>query len=379
MRVRKFYAKNLQEGLQLVKKDLGKDAIIIDSRTVREKGIKGFFKPRRLEILAALDRQVQEKEKSNNGDFSEKEKEKERQENHPARNSPLTGQDMHEGLHELKSMMHKLLLQNSGQLQNEQESETVACWKNHLENHDVNPELIEEIMEEIQVNLSGEVKLTRDVMAMVIEKKVAERMSYAEEKSSRLQVFLGPTGVGKTTTLAKLAARYSIYQNERVGLITIDHYRIGAVEQLKTYSEIVDVPLEVAMSQKDLREALKRLEYCDRVLIDTAGRGTGNLMQLQEMAGYVRELPDSENYLVMSATTRWQDIKYISNSFHNLGFNRLIVTKIDETRSLGAVLNAIYFTGVPLVYLTNGQNVPDDLQVAREVNIPSRLVEVEAW
>ncbi len=365
MKVKKFYARNLQEGLQQIRKDMGKDAVIIESRTVRERGLKGIFKPRRLEILAALDRQPGNATRGGEG----------------GENSYLSraAAAREEEMNELKSMLQRLLMQNNGRADDSQEEKTVEEWEKHLEYHDISPELRREIMQEVQSNLGGEVKLNREVMSMVMEKKLTERITFAEEKSSPIQVFVGPTGVGKTTTLAKLAARYSIFQNEKVGLITIDHYRIGAVEQLRTYSEIVDVPLEVVMSLSDMKRALQKLEHCDRVLVDTAGKGTGNQVQIGELAGYIKEIPGAEIHLVVSATTRWQDVSYVAGNFSRLGYNRLTVTKIDETRSLGAVWNAVYYAGVPLVYLTNGQNVPDDLKIARELNMPSKLVEVETW
>ncbi len=362
MKIKKYYAKDLQEGMRMVKRDLGKDAVIIESRSVRRKGWRGYLRPKQLEILAALDRYSSPANANRHS---------------PPPLQPAAGrEELAEEVMELKSMVKRLILEKEGDSVDHQ-GETLSRWQKHLESHDINPELIKEIIDEIRLNISGEVNLTKDIMSMVMEKKLQQRLKYSEEKSMRRQVFIGPTGVGKTTTLAKLAARHSIYHNERVGIITIDHYRIGAVEQLRTYSDIVDVPLEVAMHPSEIAAALKRLEHCDRVLVDTAGRSTGNKMQIKELTGYIRELVPAEVFLVVSATTRWRDIEYIANSFRKLLYNRLIVTKIDETGSLGAVFNAVYSTGSSLVYLTNGQNVPDDIKTAREANVPTMLAGVE--
>ncbi len=358
MKIRKYYARNLQEGMQLIRRELGSEAVIIDSRLVRQKGLRGWFKPRQLEILAALDNSPPREE---------------------AEAGSLRNQRVEEPLSqevtELKSMVRQLISQSGSSSQGE-DNHDLASWKEHLEAQDCCPELVNQIMEEIKTNLNGEVKLTREVLSMIVERKVAQHLQYAGEKNSRVQVLVGPTGVGKTTTLAKLAARYSIYHREKVGLITIDHFRIGAVEQLRTYSEIVDVPLEVVMTPQEFQEALKRLQHCSRILVDTAGRGTRNEMQIKELAGYLRDLKGAEVFLVLSATTRWRDIKYITANFAQLGYNRLIVTKVDETYSLGGILNGVYYSGVPLVYLTDGQNVPDDLQVAQEADIPTMVAGV---
>lgn len=352
MKIRKYYAKDLQEGMHIIKKDLGSEAIILHSRKVRQPGIKGLFAPKQMEIVAAVDpKKTGESAWGDNGGGR--------------------GNDnfLYQELLELKGMVHKLSLQTPADHINGQVDESMAYWKNRLEDHDIDPSLIHELFEEIRVNLEGEVKLNKEILGMILQKKIAAKIKCVEEKAFRYQIFIGPTGVGKTTTLAKVAARYSIYQKEKVGLITIDHYRIGAVEQLRTYAEIVDLPLEVVMMPDDLEAAKKRLEGCDRILVDTAGRGTGNTMQIKELAAYINAFSPAEIFLVISAMTRWQDIRYITESFRQLKYNRLIVTKLDETKAAGAILNGIYTTGLPLVYITDGQNVPDDLQVARDVDI----------
>ncbi|MFY9115334.1 MAG: flagellar biosynthesis protein FlhF [Dethiobacteria bacterium] len=362
MKIRKYYARDLQEGMHIIKKDLGSEAIILHTRKVRQPGIKGFFSPKQMEIVAALDsRKPIITPPDNNG----------------GRYGFNANNRLYQELNELKGMVHKLVLQNAQAFSDGQEDESVLYWKKRLEDHDLDPSLIFELFEEVKANLEGEVKLNKEILGMILQKKIAQKTKCVEEKAFRHQIFIGPTGVGKTTTLAKVAARYSIYQNENVGLITIDHYRIGAVEQLRTYADIVDLPLEVVMAPDDLDGAKKRLEGCDRILVDTAGRGTGNTMQIKELATYLNAFSPAEIFLVISAMTRWQDIRQIVDSFRQLKFNRLIVTKLDETKAAGAILNGIYVSGLPLVYITDGQNVPDDLQVAREVDIPALYLKGE--
>jgi flagellar biosynthesis protein FlhF len=355
MKVRKYYARNMHEGLRQIKQDLGPEAVIIHSCKVRSRGLKGLFEPRRLEITAAV-------ESRNTAKLSSA----------PPATLDSAGELIKE-LTELKSAVHKLILLNGDQ-ETAPDNEGLQFWERKLRDHDLHPELVKDIFDNIRLNLQGEVQLTDNVLTMVLHKKIAQRVKAIREDGWRRQVFIGPTGVGKTTTLAKLAARYSMFQQKKVGLITIDHFRIGAVEQLRTYAEILDVPLEVVMSTGELPEALRRLEHCDRILVDTVGRGTGSLMQISEMAAYISQLLPAAVFLTVSATTRHQDIALIAESFKKLQYNYLILTKLDETRSYGAPLNAVHLTGKPLVFITDGQNVPDDLKEATAVDIPGMLI-----
>jgi flagellar biosynthesis protein FlhF len=175
--------------------------------------------------------------------------------------------------------------------------------------------------------------------------------------------FVGPTGAGKTTTLAKLAARAQLEHGRRVGLVTIDTYRIGAVPQLRAYAEILGVPLEVASTPEELSHALARLADCDVVFIDTIGRsplagGVDGLVPFMAIAGA------DEIHLVLAATTRPQDSLRAARSFARLVPNRLVVTKIDETEDHETVGTIARATGLPLAWLGTGQEVPDDIEQA---------------
>jgi flagellar biosynthesis protein FlhF len=219
-------------------------------------------------------------------------------------------------------------------------------------------------VEEIAENIQEEGPLSDNIISLILRKKLRQRMKAAPEKGAAIQVFVGPTGVGKSTTLAKLAARYALYQGEKVGIITIDHYRIGAIEQMRTYSDITGLPLEVVMSPKALRNAVEKFSDCQRILIDTAGRSSLNAPHIQELAGYIQKLPPSEVFLVISATTKRQDLQLICDNFRPLAYNRLIFTKLDETNSYGVLLNGSYLTNMPVIYMTTGQSVPDDICLA---------------
>ena len=246
-------------------------------------------------------------------------------------------------------------------------------WQQRLEGQDLDPFLVGELLGEIAENLQGEIKLPDKIINLILRKGLRQRLKTAPEKGAAIQVFVGPTGVGKSTTLAKLAARYALYQGEKVGIITIDHYRIGAIEQMRTYSDITGLPLEVVMSPKELRSAVEKFSGCQRILIDTAGRSSRNLPHIQELAGYIQKLPPCEIFLVISATTKRQDLQLISENFRLLAYNRIIYTKLDETSSYGILLNGSYMTDTPVIYMTNGQSVPDDICLA-DIETMSSLI-----
>ncbi len=366
MKIKKYLAADMKEGLRQIKKDLGPEAIIIQSRRVRQKGLRGFFTPRQMEIVAAVD--PNKPESSVNNLMLKKVMDKEKQ-----------MLSMADDLKELREVVSELstvvAISDSDQPEKKvvTKKKSSAYWRTYLEHHDLDPALLEEIFNEAEMESSKPGRMSHGRMAEILREKASAKISYTEGCSCRTQIFIGPTGVGKTTTLAKLAARFSLEENKKVGLITIDHYRIGAVEQLRAYSEIMDLPFEVVMAPQDLFKAMMRLEGCDRILIDTAGRSTGDTEQLNDLSPYIDLLLPADIHLVISATTRRQDITYITDRFKKLKYNRLIVTKLDETTSYGAVMNSSYFTKMPLVYLTDGQKVPEDLKLASEVDLAGLL------
>jgi flagellar biosynthesis protein FlhF len=189
------------------------------------------------------------------------------------------------------------------------------------------------------------------------------------DKKQVVAAFVGTTGVGKTTTIAKLAAQLMLKAEKKVGLISIDNYRIGAMEQLKTYAHILGVPCFPAFTRKDLLFALKRMERTDVVLIDTAGQSqydTGRIEALKKMM--TNDLAISSHLLLSVATTE-SEMNQTAVNFSPLGFQSYIFTKIDEAESCGSVINQIMSLQAPISYLTTGQNVPEDIERAHKGRI----------
>lgn len=175
---------------------------------------------------------------------------------------------------------------------------------------------------------------------------------------------IGPTGVGKTTTIAKLAADFALVKHKKVKVITIDTYRIAAVEQLRTFMDIIDIPLNVVTSPNEMRGAVRDRTSYDLILIDTAGRSQRNRMQIAELAGFIEAASPDQVHLVLSATTGYKSAAEIIEKFGSIPVHRHLITKLDEAATFGTLLNIAALCGKPLSYLTNGQTVPDDIQEA---------------
>ncbi|WP_182102510.1 flagellar biosynthesis protein FlhF [Niallia taxi] len=187
-------------------------------------------------------------------------------------------------------------------------------------------------------------------------------------------VLVGPTGVGKTTTIAKLAAHFILSYKKKVGLVTADTYRIGAVEQLKTYANIIKIPIEVAETKEELKEKLMVLDHCDIILVDTAGRNYLQGEYIKELAKLLPEEQEMEVNLVLSMTTKPEDMKEIIDNFSVIEIDHVILTKMDETKTYGSVLTVLTQTLKPITYLTNGQDVPDDILTVNEQVIIDMLM-----
>lgn len=180
----------------------------------------------------------------------------------------------------------------------------------------------------------------------------------------RLVALVGPTGVGKTTTIAKLAAHFHLRQRCRVGLITVDTYRIAAVEQLRTYADIINLPMEVVATPRDMRQAVQRLADLDLILMDTAGRSPRDAVRIQELKTMLSEAGADEVHLVLSSVGSVESLKQTAQRFADVGVTALVLSKLDEATSLGTIVPLLRSCGLPLSYVTHGQNVPDDMEAA---------------
>lgn len=193
-----------------------------------------------------------------------------------------------------------------------------------------------------------------------------------KKNSPRIIALVGPTGVGKTTTTAKLAAMYALNRGNKVALITMDIFRVGAVEQLKTYSRIMGIPLEVASTPKELEKAVEKHSSCDLIFIDTAGRSHKDKEKLDEMKNFLEDKIPMEVYLCLSATTKDRELEEILKRFKIFQISKVVFTKIDECESFGNMVNLLMKDNLQIAYFTTGQRVPEDIEIAT----PAKLADM---
>ena len=257
-------------------------------------------------------------------------------------------------------------------------TKVLRLFYNNLIKNEVEPRFSKKIIEKVSVQLCDDGNSNDAASALYNEIFASlgqpETINIREDKKPTVAILIGPTGVGKTTTLAKIAANYSLDKNLKVGLITADTYRIAAVEQLKTYAEILGLPLSVIYTPQEMKKAIEEYQNKDLILIDTAGRNYKNKLQFDELKDLISEAEADEIFLVLSSTTSVRNNREIINNYEFLDEFKLIFTKTDETPTLGMLLNARLMTGKSLSYITIGQSVPDDIEVASIEKITRNLI-----
>ena len=242
-------------------------------------------------------------------------------------------------------------------INNIKEAKLMKCIKDKLMYLGLKNEVCEALFEDIHEEESEVVirKLYDALEEQLIEKE--------EEAFPQIIFFIGSTGVGKTTTLAKLTAKYVLEEQKKVVLFTSDTYRIAAVEQLKTYADILGVEIEIIYDESELPKYIEKWKHMDHILIDTAGRSHKNEEQVTELKGLMQQIKDKQVFLVLSANTAGRDVGKIVEIYEKAEKEfDLIITKLDETDEIGNVVNIGYYAKKPIAYLTNGQNVPADIE-----------------
>ena len=240
--------------------------------------------------------------------------------------------------------------------ENIKETKLIACLKNKLMALGMRMEVCNQLFNEIQEEDSEAVirKVYDALEELLVEKE--------EEQLPQIIFFIGSTGVGKTTTLAKLTAKYVLEEHKKVVLFTSDTYRIAAVEQLKTYADILGVEIEIIYDESELPKYIDKWKHMDHILIDTAGRSHKNEEQVTELRGLLSQIEEKQVFLVLNANTAGRDVKKIVETYEQAEKKfDLILTKLDETDEIANITNISYYAHKPIMYLTNGQNVPADI------------------
>ncbi|WP_153978009.1 flagellar biosynthesis protein FlhF [Paenibacillus xylanilyticus] len=283
-------------------------------------------------------------------------------------------QELMSELKELKKMMTQLSRQNDLA---DSLPEEFLYLKERLSDQEVRTEVFESWFETVQTQLNAK-ELDENEIVQSVQQQILtfleERIEAGILPGTRIVYVAGPTGVGKTTTIAKLAAEQMFKHHRKVGFITSDTYRISAVEQLRTYASILNVPLEVVQSPGDTQRAISRLQDCDLIFMDTAGRNYRNELLVSELQSLLAPVENSETFLVMSMTSKSADMFEITEHFSKYGLDKIIFTKMDETGTCGPMINLLHHFPLKIAYVTNGQNVPDDLLKPDPASLTKQLL-----
>ncbi len=412
MVIKKYIAKTEEAAVEMAKAELGKDAVIMNVKKVEPKGIYKLFRKASVEVTAAVDEVLPEKEGEALPDFEQLQRAMEKQEFKPAPDSKAAVAEakkeeiikknniipeeeeekssdsnaIEQKLDNLQDLLEKQMNASKDEEEKEEKKEQEDRTKSYLdlirsqmEQNEVESTYVEQIIEDIKDGLQKDASLNKILSAVyqkIILKIGPPQLIDLNAQKTKYIFFIGPTGVGKTTTIAKIASTLKLSKKVKVALITSDTYRIAAVEQLKTYANILGIPLKVVYSSDEMGKTMEELKEYDLVLIDTAGRSHNNKEQKEDIQRLLEMVPeeDKEVFLVLSATTKYKDLVKISQSYAEFAKYNLIFTKLDETDTIGNLFNIHMLTGAPLSYMTWGQNVPDDIGKADAQKMAKQLL-----
>lgn len=418
MIIKKFQGETETEAILAAKEEMGSEAVVMNIKTIKPKGIFSIFRKSVVEVTAALE---------------EKDTKQTAKQQYPSQrfagnrqagsigtsinlvsdektdiyndNNKSESAAIEEKLQKLQLMLEKQIVKEKTSSDSEEKkadtsdndaqkelsvdndkAKNLSCLKlvyNKLIDNEVAEVFANQIISEVENSLVKEAPLD-NVLAAVYQKiilKLGEPVAIETDSDKKKVIFLvGPTGVGKTTTIAKLASSLKLGKKAKVALMTSDTYRIAAVEQLRTYANILDVPLSVVYTESEVVEALEKLSDYDIILVDTAGRSHKDTEQCEEIFRMVNAADPEKTgferdvYLVVSATTKYRDLVRITKAYETLGDYKIIFTKLDETFGYGNIINIAMLTGKSMSYTTFGQNVPDDIDVIDVQEIAKQLL-----
>lgn len=424
MIIKKYKALTEKEAILLAKEDLGPDAIVMNVKKIKPGGIMRLFKKTRVELTAAIDDDMEEQaataapmsssvksEDEQTIDLRQKRRGESTEEPFLfgkafGENKDSYSEEAQNAIEEKINSIAKLLEQ---QVQTQKSAETsikeaanqvipsgeVAVRTEEKEPEQSGNKVVDLVIKQLidsevteahakeiidELTVKDDKQPIDNILANVYQKIVLKlggiQPLTAGEKKPKVVFFVGNTGVGKTTTMAKLASLCTLDMKLKCAMFSIDTYRIAAIEQLKTYANILSAPMEVVYTPEEMAQSVEKFKNYDLILVDTAGRSHKSEEQkddLKQIIDSVKEY-ETEVFLVVSATVKYADLLSIANTYGELFDYNLIFTKLDETNGLGSILNLKLDTGKPLSYVTWGQNVPDDIGVLDPQIIAKKLL-----
>jgi len=423
MTIKKFTGKTKEEAIAKAKEEFGEGAVVMNVKEVKPTGFFSFLKSITYEVTAA----VEEKEKFVNPSASQNNWKGAESINLAAdeeitippqsnavtsattvvqptysqpepRNSaavefsnvaiPVSRDEIERKLENISNILEKKLSaeENKGNdisettVQNMESFKFMKMLYSTLLDNEVNEKYVNQILDEAEkmanTNSSVDVILSNVYQKMIL--KFGEPCSISTEgRKPKIVFFIGPTGVGKTTTIAKIASKYKVEEDKKIAFVTADTYRIAATEQLHIYANILDAPMSIVYSAEELNQAVEKFADADLIFVDTAGfshRNEEQKMDTKKLINGLDEQYNREVFLVLSATTKYKDLLEIVDSYQEISKYKLIFTKLDETTSYGNLLNVRLYSGADLSYMTTGQNVPDDIEEFNSQRIVKQLL-----
>ncbi len=402
MIIKKFVGKSEEEALAAAKKEIGENVVIMNKKEIKKKGLFSIFRSKQVELTVALEEEsdkyaaketasrvsegkeaVAVKNSFQGRDAGTESIEKRldslqllleeqmRKTEEQRVAAALERQDVlsDKGETELQKEKEKATEEKEASEEVSEQEKFLRLLYNTMLGNEVDEKFANQILEDVdkgkKFNMPIDYILTNIYQKMILKFGKSDGIT-ASESGPKVVMFIGPTGVGKTTTIAKIASHFSMNEKKKIALLTSDTYRIAATEQLKTYANILEVPFRVIYTVDELTKSVTDFKECDYIFVDTTGHSHQNEEQLKKMKELVTSLngkADYQVFLVLSATTKYHDLLKIAEKYREISEYQLIFTKLDETESLGNLLNVKLNTGSAIAYTAYGQNVPDDIAV----------------
>lgn len=381
MQIKKYRARNLAEALDQVRSDLGEQALILDTKRLGEEGVGALLGRRAVEVTAARDSRPPQKSatiperirQASRRSFVERAYEMNEPEKQASTEDEPALAAMRDELRSVKANISRL---SSAVKPDEHDFANPILRLLHQRfresgvDGDVAAAVVHALNLRIPPDDPGEPRNLRQAFSTVLEKylrfssRLRKPRHSGSDKPCSVIALVGPTGVGKTTTIAKLAANLKIHDRASVGLLSVDTYRLAAIDQLRSFAVIADMPLHVAYTPDEAVAALQRLSSLDVVFIDTAGRSPRHREHLGQLSEFIRAVHPDQIHLVISATTKPSDLRLVAQQFLPTRYDHLIITKIDETKDVAALMNLHKLGDMPISNFTTGQNIPADIVAA---------------
>ncbi len=394
MIIKKYYGKTESDALSLAQKELGDGVVLMNSKEIKQKGLMRLFKSSYFEVTVAKEEEISVSERS----YEKKKEESPKEDTKEKATFLMEEKKIEERLSSLEVMLEKQMSKSekaneeskADAVAKEKEagkeepstelSNTFAMVTSMLKENEVDEQYISSILDEVKKGLKEDA-LIEQILSNIYQRMIlrfgkAEKIVPAKE-GVKILFFVGTTGVGKTTTIAKIASQFVVEDKKKVALLTADTFRIAAAEQLRTYANILEIPFRVIYTTEEIIEAVENFKEFDYILVDTAGHSQYNDTQRETMTEYVESIrakAETEVFLVLAANTKYKDMLSIADSYKKMTEYKLIFTKMDETDTYGNLLNLKLYTGAEMSYITCGQNVPDDIASFDAQSIVKKLL-----